>query len=370
MKEFVMENGPYIKVDQDNKKISLNIFLVLLVFAIFAIIKNGLMPFLAHKVEFSGFLFPVLFILTALITGLLIDLLCREFTKTNDNGNYYDSLNISLLLACILPMNISLIYVCLGVAISIIFKYVMNYFFKNPILVPVLIGWGAIMGAYVFNLIPSIDYLNPLEVDLGTPLANPEAATYNNFVAPYGSLLDFFLGLVPGGIGSTSVLLSLVAYIYLSFKQIIKWRIPLVTIATIFIITYMIGGFGGLEGWYPIFQICSGSLVFGTVFLATNSKTSPVTPIGQILYGLFLGILVIVLRYFTPLTDGSLVAILIMPIFKSFFDYIGSSARFNFNKAIIAFVIAWILIITMGCYIGIKEYHSNVFSYNIGYQLH
>lgn len=372
MKEFIVENGPYIKSEQNNKKTSLNIFFVLLVFAIFAVIKNGLMPFLANKVTFSGILFPALFILIALIMGLLTDLICRQFFKNNDNGNYYNSLNMSLLLACILPMNISLIYVCLGVAISIVFKYVMNHFFKNPIFVPVLIGWGAIMALYVFNIIPNINYLNPLEVDLGTPLGNLSLATYGNYVEPYGSLLDFFLGLVPGGIGSTSILLSIVAYLYLSAKGMIKWRIPLVTISTVFIITYMIGSFGSLEVWYPLFQICSGALVFGTVFLAASDKTSPATPIGQVLYGLFLGILIMILRYFTPLTDGSLVAMLIMPAFKFIFDYIGSISRFNFNKAIPSFIVAWVLIITIGCYVGIKEYHQEklmIDNYNIGYQL-
>ena len=115
----------------------------------------------------------------------------------------------------------------------------------------------------------------------------------------------------------------------------------------------MIGGVSGFSIWYPLFHVCSGALVFGSLFLASDSNSSPVTPIGQILYGLFLGILIVTLRFFTPLVDGSLVAMLLMPILKDFFDYIGATSRFYFNRSIIAFVVAWSLILFLGLFLGI-----------------
>ena len=357
MKEFIVKKGPFVKTDQNTRKISFQVFFVLLFLCVFAIIKNGAIPYFSGKVEVNGLLFPILFILTGVITSTLTDLICQFIFKVNTSPNYFESINCGILLSLILPMYTPLWVLVLGSAVMIGSKYLMTKFFQKEILNPVLIGWGLIMAAYLFKLIPAIDYLNPLEVDLGTPLGNVEQLTslgsYHELVKPYGSFLHFLIGFVPGGMGTTSIFLCLVAFGYLTFYQVIKWRIPVVTVATVFTITMLIGGFSGLSIWYPTFQVCSGALIFGSIFIASYYGTSPVTPLGQTLYGLFLGCFIVILRFFTPLVDGALVAMLFMPLLKDFFDYIGAVARFNFNRSIIAFLIAWLMILFLGCFLGL-----------------
>lgn len=92
--------------------------------------------------------------------------------------------------------------------------------------------------------------------------------------------------------------------------------------------------------------------MFGAVFMATDPVTSPVTPIGQILYGLFLGILTVIFRFLTPFPEGVLTSILTMNMLVMILDKIGAVARFNFKITIIPFIIAWILI--LGLSVGIS----------------
>ncbi|MDD2181710.1 MAG: RnfABCDGE type electron transport complex subunit D, partial [Bacilli bacterium] len=104
--------------------------------------------------------------------------------------------------------------------------------------------------------------------------------------------------------------------------------------------------------WYPLFQVMSGGLMFGAIFMATDPVTSPTTPIGQILYGLFLGILTVMIRYLTPYPEGVMTSILTLNMFVFIIDKIGSRSRFNFNKSVFAFIFAWILIFSFGLHIG------------------
>ena len=92
--------------------------------------------------------------------------------------------------------------------------------------------------------------------------------------------------------------------------------------------------------------------MFGAVFMATDPVTSPVTPIGQILYGMFLGILTVTFRFLTPFPEGVLTSILTMNMLVVILDKIGAIARFNSKITIIPFIIAWLLI--LGLSIGIS----------------
>ena len=90
--------------------------------------------------------------------------------------------------------------------------------------------------------------------------------------------------------------------------------------------------------------------------MATDPVTSPTTPVGQVLYGLFLGILTVVFRYLTPYPEGVLTSILTMNMFVFILDRIGATARFNLKKSIIPYICALALIIGLSIYVGNKFY--------------
>lgn len=356
-KEFVVSQGTYVTSDTNKYKLSLYWLVTLVVFSIFAVLKNGFLPYLSHKTDFMGMLFPILFLATSCLSAVVVQIIGSRLLKQQESDRDFIALNQGLLLALILPINTPLFIVALASALAMISYQLMKKLLHRIVFPPALIGWSVIMALYFFHLLPMIDYMNPMETGLGMPLGLIEGSnqlgTYNQLVQPYGSLLDFFIGLVPGAMGVTSILLSMITFLFLTVKGMIKWRIPVVTVGTVFLITYMIGEFSHLGIWYPLFQICSGSLVFGSLYLATYSDSSPVTVIGQILYALFLAVVIVALRYLTPLTDASLVGILIVIPFTKLFDYIGAIARFNFNKSLAVFIIVWALILFLGCFLGI-----------------
>jgi len=227
-----------------------------------------------------------------------------------------------------------------------------------------LIGRLFVISSYALVIGNNGGYLNAYELDTvasATPLSNVISGigNYKTMVEPYGNLWNFFLGTIPGSLGETSALLCIIGFIYLSLTKVIKWKIPATYILTVFLITYTIGSINNLDVWYPLFQIFSGGLMFGAVFMATDPVTSPTTPIGQVLYGIGLGILTVIFRYLTPFPEGVLTSILTMNMLVTIIDKIGAKARFNFKNALVPFLILWILIIGIGGFIG-KSYQKEL----------
>ena len=120
--------------------------------------------------------------------------------------------------------------------------------------------------------------------------------------------------------------------------------------------TLLIALSNGVGMWYPLFQILSGGLLFGAVFMATDPVTSPTTPIGQVIYGLLLGILTTVFRYLTPYPEGVLTSILTMNMLVFIIDKIGLKGRLNYKKTILPFTILGLLILVIP--IGISSKYN------------
>ena len=122
-----------------------------------------------------------------------------------------------------------------------------------------------------------------------TPLAALKAGEVVNLKA-------MFLGNTAGTIGETSALLLLVGGVYLIAKKIISWRIPVCYIVTLGLFVLLFGGHG-FDMTYLAEQLCGGGLMLGAFFMATDYVTSPITPKGQIVFGILLGILTGIFRY-------------------------------------------------------------------------
>lgn len=141
-----------------------------------------------------------------------------------------------------------------------------------------------------------------------TPLASLKAGALPSDVG----VLDLFFGTVGGCIGEISVLMLLVGGIYLLVRRVITWHIPVSFLGTVAILTLLfpVGEMEPVQ--FMLSSLCSGGLVLGAFFMATDYVTSPVTPVGRLIYGLGCGILVVFLRYFSGYNEGVSFAILIM----------------------------------------------------------
>ena len=144
--------------------------------------------------------------------------------------------------------------------------------------------------------------------------------TYEKLVSPFGSLWTFFFGNIPGAIGETSSILCIVALIYLIYNKIIKWRIPVAYLLSVTLISLIICITKDIGLWFIVFNLLSGGLLFGGVFMATDPVTSPMSHTGQIIGGIILGILTMGIRYLTKLPEGVLISILIYNIITIFLN--------------------------------------------------
>lgn len=133
------------------------------------------------------------------------------------------------------------------------------------------------------------------------PGAEPAQAT---------SLLDLFIGNHAGVIGETSIICLLIGAVYLLVKKIISWRIPVCYIATFAILIFLLAPGHQFETEYLLKELCAGGLVLGAFFMATDYVTSPITPMGKIVFGVILGILTFIFRMYGGSAEGVSYAII------------------------------------------------------------
>lgn len=169
---------------------------------------------------------------------------------------------------------------------------------------PALAGRAFLLASY-----PSImtNWVTPGAdaVSTATPLALLKAGN----IADLPSITDAFLGNIGGTIGETCALALIIGGIYLIWRGVISWRMPVIYIATVFVLTALIGRSGVRM---PVYELFVGGLMLGAFFMATDYATSPITPAGQIIMAVGCGILTTLIRIFGGYPEGVSYSILIM----------------------------------------------------------
>lgn len=163
-------------------------------------------------------------------------------------------------------------------------------------------------------------------VTAATPLASMHQGQL-----PDVSLLDLFLGNVGGSMGETSAALLLLGLVYLLIRRVITLRIPAAFIGTVALLTFLFPQGNDPVQWMAM-QLCSGGLMLGAIFMATDYVTSPVTHLGQVIFGIGCGVLTVVIRYFGGYPEGVSYAILVMNCCVVLLDRIGRPKKFGAPK--------------------------------------
>ncbi len=380
-KKFLLGKAPFVRrVDEGGVSTNrmMGDFLIALVpIIIFSWIKNGLLPFIElNKVSANGgsiiaMLYPLIFVLIGGFTSFLFETIYfYAFLKVRTLkellskvlGSY--AIIPGVLLALILPLKTPIVALVFGCFLAnIVFKMLFGGFGKN-VFNPALIAYAII--TVTFSITSS--YMNPsetLNVVTGvTPLTNLAKSTvsYANIVAPYGTLWDFFLGTIPGSLGETSALLCIVAYIWLVVRKVINWRVPVVYIGTVYVITLIIALVNGYGMWYPAFNILSGGLFFGAVFMATEPVTTPRNPHGKVIFAVGCGVLTVLFRLIGMYPEGVCTAILTMCLFTPVIDRLAAtvrSHRFNY-KTVLKYGAVALLFTAIAVYTIIKAKDGEV----------
>lgn len=140
-----------------------------------------------------------------------------------------------------------------------------------------------------------------------TVLANMK---YNPEALP--SLQDMFLGIEAGSLGEMSALALLLGLVYLLWKRIITWHIPISIIVSVAVFTGILYLINPIPQYNPLIHLFSGGLMLGAVFMATDYVTSPLTKKGMLIYGVSIGLISVCIRLWGAYPEGVSFAILIM----------------------------------------------------------
>ena len=158
-------------------------------------------------------------------------------------------------------------------------------------------------------------WVHPDAVSTATPLAiiSSEAAGTAGNQLP--SLMNMFLGVRGGCLGETCTLALLLGGIYLVCRRVITWHTPVIYIGTVFLFTLALGQ-------SPVYQIMSGGLMLGAIFMATDYVTTPYSTVGKIIFGLGAGILTVIIRVYGSYPEGVSYSILLMNIITPYLNRI------------------------------------------------
>ncbi len=359
-RKFSLSKGPYIrKADfkQNTSTMMFDFLLALTPLIIFAWYKNGIMPYNEGTIGFIQMLYPLLFVLIGGLTAVVVEGLYYSIFSKEENVlekiKHSFAVIPGVLLAMVLPLYTPIWVLVIGVIFGVVIGKLIFGGFGYNLFNPALVGYIFIVTAF-YGVITATNkgYLNGSEINIvtgATPLTNffsnfPNG-TMDQALAPYGSLTNFFIGTIPGSIAETSSLLCLLALVYLLVRRVINWRIPLVYLGTVLVLSIFLGYFLGytqdyevgnkiirtLDYRFPLFNLFSGGLMFGAVFMATEPVTSPRTPNGKIVFALFLGAITIMLRYLGK-PEGVASSILFMNIFTPLLDSIFAKVRVSDNR--------------------------------------
>ena len=196
------------------------------------------------------------------------------------------------------------------------------FMFSYPALMTRWVKPGFANAAGLFNTADAVTGATPL-------------AQMGQGLLPEASISELFLGNIGGCIGETSVLLLLLGLAYLLARNVINLRIPLSFIGTVAVLTLLFPQ-GNANLQWMLAQLFSGGLFLGAIFMATDYVTSPITKLGQIVFGIGCGVLTVVIRYFGGYPEGVSYAILIMNCCVVLLDRIGRPKKFGAPKKEVA----------------------------------
>ena len=166
-------------------------------------------------------------------------------------------------------------------------------------------------------------------IDTATGATPLSADFMHSGVMPDASILDMFIGNVGGCIGEVSALMLIVGGLYMVIRGVIRLRIPVAFIGTVAVLTFLFpqGGVDRVE--WMLAQLCTGGLMLGAFFMATDYVTSPCTQRGEVLYGIGCGLLTVFIRYFGGYPEGVSYAILIMNVCAWLIDKVSMPPRYG-----------------------------------------
>lgn len=318
---YKVSSSPHVRAKDSTSKIMLWVIIALLPASLFGIYNFG----------FRALLLILVTVGTCVVSEWIFNKIVH---KKNTIGDL-SAVVTGLLLALNLPVSLPIWEAVIGGVFAIIIVKMLfgglGQNFMNPAL-----------GARCFLLIAFAADMTNFTCDTYSG-ATPLALMKNNAVTEGIALMDgvnsfdMLIGKTAGTIGETSAIAIIIGAIILILAGIINLRIPgsyIVSFA-IFMIIFSQGGLfspGGFDSNYLVAQICGGGLMLGAFFMATDYVTSPITPTGQIIFGICCGVLTGLFRCFGANAEGVSFAIILSNILVPIIEKISVPRAFGVVK--------------------------------------
>ncbi len=296
---FILSSSPHIRSGETTRGIMLRVIIALLPATFYAIYSFG----------FNAALLVMVSIITAVLTEAFIQVVMRKQKSTvSDLSAVLTGLLLAMTLPATAPFWIPIVGSVFAIAIGKQVFGGIGHNFVNPALAAramLMIAYPTQMSNWV---LPGPDAVSsPTTLAIINEGGGSELPT----------LLNAFIGKMGGSLGETSAVLLIVGGLFLLYKKVITWHIPVAYIASAFILALITGGFDFVGATY---ELVIGGLMLGAIFMATDYASSPITSKGKLVYGIGCGVITILIRHYGSLPEGVLYSILLMNVATPIID--------------------------------------------------
>ncbi len=293
MEKLIVSPSPHVRSGMTTQKIMLNVIIALCP----AVIASGIIFGLR----------ALFLILVCAATSLVWETLFNMITKKPNTIGDLSAVVTGILLAFNLPPTLPFWMAAIGTFVAIVIVKCLfgglGQNFANPAIVGRIVLALSFTGAMTNWTLPQAFQITDA-VTSATPLA-----TQNE------DYLDLFLGMTGGCLGETCALALILGGIYLVIRRIISPATPLFFLLTVGLFSFIVGA-------DPLYQILSGGVLLGAIFMATDYVTTPITFWGKVIFGIGCGIITCVIRFYASMAEGVSFSILIMNILTPYIDMI------------------------------------------------
>lgn len=281
----------------------------------------------------------LLVLLVSTVAAVLTEALFGERESLGDGSAALTGLLFGLTLPPAIPLWIALVGAVVAIGLGKRVWGGLGHNLFNPALVgraflqaafpTVMTTWVPPSGPSAFFRLQGPTLARPLmrsDVDMITTASPLSRMKFEQQLAPWLALL---WGNTAGSLGETHAALIIAAGIFLALRRAFDWRIPISIGLTVAAVTAVFHGFAPASYPPPWFMLLSGGLLFGAVYMATDPVTSPLAPRGAWIFGIGIGVLVVLIRLFGGLPEGVMYAILLMNAATPLIERVGQPRPFG-----------------------------------------
>jgi electron transport complex protein RnfD len=307
----------------------------------------SLLPVTLAAVWFFGL--GAILVLAASIAGaMLTEWAFASSEKSGESLLDATALLTGLLLGLTLPPGLPLWMAFIGGAVAIGLGKVIWGGLGNNLFNPALVGrafllatfpiamttWSPLTGTEGFLTVQPSNLALPFMQASSDAVTSATPLGLMKFEQEVTPLLNLVLGNTAGSLGETSGLLLIAGGIYLWWRRDLDWRIPVSILISVMVFSGILDLVDSTRFPDPLFSVFSGGMLLGSIYMATDPVTSPITPRGAWIFGIGVGLLVILIRVFGGLPEGMMYSILLMNAATPLIDRYTQPRVFGRGKAL------------------------------------